>query len=116
MTDGTFDLIATRAEPRTALRPASMAVTQNPSPADRAVMRKAAEDLESVFLAQMLRPMIAGIGAEAPFGGGLGEDLWRQMQADELGKAMVGRGGIGLADAVMREMIRLQETGGSIDR
>ena len=68
-----------------------------------------AEDFEAFFLAQALQPMFADIEPEPPFGGGPGEDIWRSMQVQEYGKAIVKQGGIGLADHVMEQMIRMQE-------
>jgi len=76
---------------------------------NRAQMRKVAEDFEAVFISQMLQPMFQNLTAEAPFGGGHGEDVWRSMQVQEYGKAITKAGGIGIADSVMREMIRMQE-------
>jgi len=72
-------------------------------------MRKTAKEFEAMYLAQMLRPMFEGIEAEAPFGGGQAENMWKSLQIDEYGKAIADAGGIGLADAVVREMIMLQE-------
>jgi len=72
-------------------------------------MRQVAKDFESVFIAQMLQPMFQDIRPEAPFGGGTGEDVWRGMQVQEYGKAISEAGGIGIADAVLREMIKMQE-------
>ena len=72
-------------------------------------MRKTANDFEAVFIAQMLQPMFQNLGAEEPFGGGHGEDVWRSMQVQEYGKAITEAGGIGVADAVLREMIKMQE-------
>lgn len=72
-------------------------------------MRKVANEFESVFISQMLQPMFQNLGAEAPFGGGHGEDVWRSMQVQEYGKAITKAGGIGIADNVMREMIKMQE-------
>jgi len=72
-------------------------------------MRETAEDFESVFLSEMLRPMFQNIEASAPFGGGAGEKIYRDMQVDEYGKALSRSGGIGLADSIMREMIKMQE-------
>ena len=74
-----------------------------------AAIERTAKDFEAVFLTEMLRPMFSESTAEAPFGGGIGEDIWRSMQVDEFGKALAARGGIGLADAVAREMLHLQE-------
>lgn len=72
-------------------------------------MKETAEDFEAVYLAEMLRPMFANIEAEAPFGGGAGEKIYRDMQVDEYGKAIAKAGGIGLADNILREMIKMQE-------
>ena len=72
-------------------------------------MQKVAKDFEAVFISQMLQPLFQNLGAEAPFGGGHGEDVWRSMQVQEYGKAIAEVGGIGIADKVMREMIRMQE-------
>jgi len=72
-------------------------------------LRKVAKDFEAVFLSQMLKPMFANLGAEKPFGGGSGEDMWRSLQVDEFGKAISKNGGIGIADNIFREMLKLQE-------
>ena len=71
--------------------------------------RKTAEDFEAVFLGQMLKPMFENIEAAEPFGGGETEKMWKSMQVDEYGKAIAKAGGIGLADAVFREIIKTQE-------
>lgn len=76
---------------------------------DRLQARKMAEDFEAVFLSQMLQPMFANLSAEKPFGGGSSEDMWRSMQVEEYGKAITKAGGIGIADTVYREIIKLQE-------
>ena len=73
-------------------------------------LRKTAIEFEEVFLAQMLQPMLSGLTPEEPFGGGPGEDIWPSMLVREYGKAIVARGGIGIADAVMREILLAQET------
>ena len=74
-------------------------------------MRKTAEEFEAVFISEMLRPMFENIEAAKPFGGGAGEDVWRDMQVDEYGKAIAKAGGIGLADSIVQEMIKMQEAG-----
>jgi flagellar protein FlgJ len=76
---------------------------------DIARIRRTAEDFEAFFLAQMLQPMFEGVGAEEPFGGGFAEDMWRSLQVEQYGKALAKSGGIGIADAVVREMLRAQE-------
>jgi len=71
--------------------------------------RQVAEDFEAVFLSQMLQPMFKELNAEAPFGGGQGENMWRSLQVDEFGKAIAKSGGVGIADSVFREILKLQE-------
>ena len=71
--------------------------------------RTIADDFEAVFLGQMLKPMFEGIKPEAPFGGGNSESMWRSMQIEEYGKAITKAGGIGIADSVYQEIIKLQE-------
>ena len=71
--------------------------------------KKTAEEFEAVFISEMLRPMFENLEPSSPFGGGSGEKIYRDMQIDEYGKAIAGAGGIGLADSVMREMIKMQE-------
>lgn len=89
-------------------RPGAASGARGTAGRDPAAIARTARDFEAVFLAEMLRPMFAEVTAAAPFGGGLGEDIWRSMQISEFGKALAARGGIGLADAVGREMLRLQ--------
>lgn len=72
-------------------------------------MRETAIDFEASFLAQMLRPMFQGLSTEAPFGGGQAEETWRSFLIDEMAKQTARSGGIGLADHVMSEMLRMQE-------
>lgn len=76
---------------------------------DAAQLRRAAKDFEAFFLARALEPMFEGIGAEAPFGGGLAETMWRSLLVDEYGKAFARAGGIGLADAMVRDLLALQQ-------
>ena len=71
--------------------------------------RKVSEEFEAVFLGQMLQPMFANIEAAEPFGGSSSEKMWRTMQVEEYGKALSKAGGIGIADAVFREIIKAQE-------
>ncbi len=71
--------------------------------------RKVAEDFEAVFIGQMLQPLFQNLGAEKPFGGGSSEKMWRSMQVDEYGKAITKSGGIGIADAVFKEILKMQE-------
>ena len=73
--------------------------------------RKAAVEFEGFFIAMTLENMFAGIRTDGLFGGGHGEQVFRSMMFQEYGKKIAARNGIGLADAVQREIIRLQEVG-----
>lgn len=70
---------------------------------------KAAGDFETVFLSQMLAPMWAGIGQDNYLGGGSAEDTYHSMMINEYGKLLSKSGGLGIADAVKREMLKMQE-------
>ena len=72
-------------------------------------IRQTAVDFEAVFLSQMIKPMFEGIKSDTMFGGGQAEDMWRSQMIDEYGKTIAKSGGIGLADAVMNEMLKMQE-------
>ena len=83
--------------------------TSVPKGASLKHMQKTAQDFESFFLSQALQPMFANIEPEGPFGGGTGNDIWKSMQVDEYGKAIAKNGGIGIADAVMKQLLIAQE-------
>ncbi len=76
---------------------------------DPATARAAAEEFEAFFLSQVLDSMFKGIKSDGMFGGGHGEDIYRPLLLQEYGKLRAERGGIGLADAVMRELLTTQE-------
>ncbi|MBB4286369.1 rod-binding protein [Roseospira goensis] len=71
--------------------------------------RGAAREFEAFFLSQMLQPMFSGLSSEPPFGGGHAEQVWRSLLVDEYGKMMARRGGVGIADAVLKTMLAAQE-------
>ena len=79
-----------------------------PKGASMEKLNQVAEDFEAMFLSQILQPMFAEIDKDDPFAGP-GQDMWRSMQAEEYGKAMARAGGIGIADSVLAEMIKMQE-------
>lgn len=72
---------------------------------------KAAQEFEAMFLAQMLRPIFEGIETDAMFGGGPGEKAYKGLLVEEYGKAIARAGGVGIADAVQAEILKLQESG-----
>ncbi|GAA6180586.1 rod-binding protein [Shimia sp. NS0008-38b] len=61
-------------------------------------MREAAKELETTFLAEMLKS--AGFGeSRETFGGGAGEEQFSSFLRQEQARAMVDAGGIGLSEA-----------------
>jgi len=85
-----------------------LAPTPSAPQAGSARMRETAEQFEASFLAQMLKPMFEGISTDGPFGGGEAEGTWRSFMIDAMAKQAVKAGGIGLADTVVAEMVRMQ--------
>ncbi|MBE1237588.1 rod-binding protein [Phaeovibrio sulfidiphilus] len=71
--------------------------------------RRTAQEFEAFFISQMLQPMFQELNSEPPFGGGNAERIWRSMMVDEYGSMIARNGGVGIADAVMREMLKSQE-------
>lgn len=71
--------------------------------------RKAAEDFESFFLSQSFETMFSGTDTDGLFGGGEGESVYRSMLLQEYSKVAAKNGGVGIADAVQREMQQMQE-------
>lgn len=72
-------------------------------------IRDTAIEFEAQFLSQMLQPMFEGIEVEEPFSGGSSEKLWQSMLVNEYGKSIAKSGGIGLADEVQKQLLRIQE-------
>ena len=60
-------------------------------------------------IAQMLKPMFEGLSTDGPFGGGEAESTWRSFMIEAMAKQTVKAGGIGLADTVVAEMLKMQE-------
>ncbi|WP_019012786.1 rod-binding protein [Elioraea tepidiphila] len=92
------------ADPRLAGAPAS------PRPgADPAAMARTARAFEAMALGALLQPMFEGLGKGGAFGGGPGEEMWRPMLVNEFARAIAEGRGLGIGDAVMRQMIAMQE-------
>lgn len=72
-------------------------------------VKETAKDFEAVFISQMMAPMFEGLETDGYFGGGQAEGMYRSLMIDEIGKSVARRGGIGIADSVAREMMKMQE-------
>ena len=71
--------------------------------------KKAAKDFEAMFMSSMLESMTAGMKTDKMFGGGQAEQMYRSMLNQEYGKAIAAHGSLGIADAIQREMLKMQE-------
>jgi peptidoglycan hydrolase FlgJ len=73
-------------------------------------IRKQAEELEGVFLNTLMKEMFASIESDKDsFGGGFAEETWRGMQAEQFAASLAEAGGIGLADAIVANLLAVQE-------
>jgi Rod binding domain-containing protein len=81
------------------------------TPEQIAKTRQSAKDFEAMALGEMLKPMFNTVDtSKGLFGGGVGEATWKPMMIDEMAKAIANNGGVGIADEVFKEMLRIQET------
>ncbi|WP_417463502.1 rod-binding protein [Kordiimonas sp.] len=85
------------------------AVGSNLTDAQKAAAREAAEQFEAVFISQMLNPMFEAIPTDGLMGGGPAEGVYRSMMVDEASKSIARNGGVGIADNVYRELLKMQE-------
>ena len=76
--------------------------------AKRGAIRETAEKFEGSFLSIMLQQMFEGVDTSAPFGGGDGEKMFRSFMTDAIAAQTTKTGGIGIADAVRTEMLKMQ--------
>jgi Rod binding domain-containing protein len=77
--------------------------------ADPVAARKTAQDFEAFFLSSMFQTMFEGVKTTGPFGGGHGEEMFRGMLMQEYGKSVAKTGGIGISDAVYKQILLMQE-------
>jgi flagellar protein FlgJ len=73
-------------------------------------MRQAAQDFEAQAFGQLLQPLFATADpSRSVFGGGTAEAQWRPMLVDAVARSAVRGGqGLGLSDAILRELLRRQ--------
>jgi len=71
-------------------------------PAEVAALRHAAQEFEAVFLAQVLSRLNPGLEGDE-------QTPFHDMFNDELARLISRSGGVGVADAVMKEMLKSQE-------
>ncbi len=83
----------------------------DPKARNEAKARKTAQDFESMFLEQTLERLFASGGPEGPLGdNGMGGEVYRSMLVKEYAGNIARSGGVGIADQVYREILKLQES------
>ena len=86
--------------------------TAKPPPIDatsQESLRKGVQEFESFFLSQMLESMFENVPTSGLFGGGPSEEIYRSMMLQEYGRVIAESGGIGIADALARQLLGTQE-------
>ncbi|MCF8473584.1 MAG: rod-binding protein [Emcibacter sp.] len=73
--------------------------------------RETAVSFEAIFLSQILKSMSMGLKSDGPFSGGHSEEIFQDVLSEEMGKHIARNGGIGLSDAVYKEILKTQEVG-----
>ena len=87
-----------------------MPAPAGPSGPSRSDIAKTAEEFEAVFLGEMSKLMLESVEMGDEFSGGHAEQMFRGILAEKLGGEIARRGGVGLAPAVMEQMIKMQES------
>lgn len=83
--------------------PISVHAVSRPAP-PRDPLREAAQEMETQFLAQMLRD--SGLGKTGDTSeGGIGEEQFSSLLVEHQARAMVQAGGIGLAEAIYQSLV-----------
>lgn len=94
------------------MEPIAPPITTPPArPAPTAAQAKAATQFEAVFLGQMMQLMLGSV-EPGEFSGSHGEAMFRGVLAEKLGTEVAKRGGIGLAPAVLEQIVKMQEGNG----
>lgn len=71
-------------------------------------LRRKAVEFETMFVAAMLAPMFETLPTDGPFGGGSAEGSMRSFHTDAMAREITRKGGLGIADAVQRQLIAMQ--------
>lgn len=69
---------------------------------------QSAKEFEEFFIFHVVQSMHAGLDAEAPFGGGSSERTFRSFMFEAYAEQISASGGLGIADQVKGELIRMQ--------
>ncbi|MCS6860470.1 MAG: rod-binding protein [Abditibacteriales bacterium] len=70
-------------------------------------LRKATQDFEAIFVAQLLSQMRKAMAPPSSLlGGGREEETFREWMDQEIGKSVARRGGLGIGEAVYRQLLK----------
>ncbi|MCD6035537.1 MAG: chemotactic signal-response protein chel [Rickettsiales bacterium] len=86
-----------------------LAALNDPAAPNETDALTAGKEFEAIFLSQMLSHMFEGVSTDPMFGGGASENIYRSYMIDEYSKILTERGGVGIADHVQKEILKLQE-------
>lgn len=103
--DATLSLAASNPALHTVASDAALGSKATP----QAKARAQATEFEQVFLSSMLNQMFSSIDTSGPFHGGQAEETWRGILVDKYAGEIAKSGGIGVADAVYRQLLQVQE-------
>lgn len=92
-------------------KPAAAAKEGPPPNSFEAKARDAAEQFEAVFLSQILKSMSTGLKSDGAFGGGHSEEVFQDLLSEQMASQISRNGGVGLSDAIYREILKAQEVG-----
>lgn len=67
------------------------------------------KEFEAMFVSQMLENMFSTVDVKEGLGGSDAEETYQSMMVSEYGKLIARTGGIGVADQIKRDMLKLQE-------
>ena len=103
--------VATRAAASVGTGAAGAAVDGILKAANTAKARKTATEFESMFLESSLDRLTQSEGTDGPLGeNGTGGGVYRSMLTKEYAGQIVKSGGVGIADSVFREIMKMQGT------
>jgi Rod binding domain-containing protein len=83
--------------------------------ASREELARSAQEFEAMVLAELLGPMFSALDTQSLGGGGFGEQMIRPMLVREYANAIASRGGIGVADAVLAQLLATQAGVGDVE-
>jgi flagellar protein FlgJ len=75
--------------------------------------KSAAGEFESMFLNSMFQQMSTGVDGDGPYGGSGALKVWRSFLTDQYAKMYAQSGGVGIAQHVYDELLKLQGAGAS---